>query len=114
MTLAVKRPDLRLHALDRSPAAIELARENARRHAVSERIEFVVGDMTSPPSVLVGVDGCRRLEPALRRSEAEWGRLEPEVRDHDPREALVAGPSGLEAYEALVAPAARFCDRGGR
>ena len=35
-------------------------------------------------------------------SEPEWEGLEPEVRDHDPRAALVAGPTGLEAYEALI------------
>jgi len=112
VTLAVKRPDLRLHALDRSPAAIELGRENARRHAVSERIEWVVGDMTSPPSSWsASMDAVVSNPPYV--TEAEWGRLEPEVRDHDPREALVAGPSGLEVYEALVAPAAALLRPGG-
>jgi len=112
VTLAVKRPDLRLHALDRCPAAIELARENARRHAVSERIEWVVGEMTSPPSSWSeSMDAVVSNPPYV--TEAEWGRLEPEVRDHDPREALVAGPSGLEAYAALVAPAAALLRPGG-
>jgi len=38
-------------------------------------------------------------------SAEEWDGLEPEVRDHDPREALVPGPTGLEAYQALVGAA---------
>ncbi|MCH7781227.1 MAG: protein-(glutamine-N5) methyltransferase, release factor-specific, partial [Acidobacteria bacterium] len=39
--------------------------------------------------------------------EAEWAALEPEVRDHDPRGALVAGEHGLEAYRVLI-PQARL------
>jgi release factor glutamine methyltransferase len=112
VTLAVKRPELRVHALDRSPAAVELARENACMHAVSDRIEWVVGEMTSPPSSWSeSMDAVVSNPPYV--TEADWGRLEPEVREHDPREALVAGPSGLEAYEALVAPAATLLRTGG-
>ena len=45
VALAVVRPDLRIHALDRSPTALALARENAARHEVEARIEFVEGDL---------------------------------------------------------------------
>ncbi len=111
IALAVRRPDLRLHALDRSPAALELARENARHHGVDGRIELRHGEMAEPPE-----DWHGRMDAVLSNppyvSEAEWSRLEPEVRDHDPREALVAGPSGLEAYAALVPAAARILRPG--
>jgi len=47
-------------------------------------------------------------------SEEEWRGLEPEVRDHEPREALVPGPTGLEAYAAIAPAAARILAPGGR
>ena len=47
-------------------------------------------------------------------SEREWETLEPEVRDHDPRVALVAGPTGLEAYSALVPSSFVLLRPGGR
>ena len=101
VALAVERPDLRIHALDRSPAALALAQENAVRHAVEARIDFVQGDLACPPQAWRGsVDLVVSNPPYV--SEAEWRTLEPEVREHDPREALVAGPDGLESYRALA------------
>lgn len=112
VTLAVRRGRLRLHALDRSAPAIELARENARDHGVRERIEFVVSDFAAAPA-----DWNGRLDLVLSNppyvGEAEWRTLEPEVRLHDPREALVPGPSGLEAYGSLLPAAARLLRPGG-
>jgi release factor glutamine methyltransferase len=103
VALAVERKDLRIHALDRSPAALALARRNAARHAVETRIEFVEGDLASPPESWRGtVDLVVSNPPYV--SETSWRTLEPEVREHDPREALVAGPTGLEAYRALAPP----------
>ncbi len=101
VALAVERPDLRFYALDRSPAALALARENAARHDVEARIEIVEGDLACPPDSWRGtVDLVVSNPPYV--SEADWRALEPEVREHDPREALVAGPTGLEAYRALA------------
>jgi len=104
ITLARRRPGLRLCALERSPEALSLARANAARHRVEERIEFRQGDFGQPPPDWLGhIDLVLSNPPYV--AEGEWARLQPEVRDHEPREALVAGASGLEAYEAL-APAA--------
>lgn len=105
VTLAVRRPGLALHALDVSPAALELAAENARVHGVAQRVEIALGDLARPPRAWLGTMDVVVSNPPYV-SESEWRTLEPEVRDHDPREALVAGPTGLEAYVAL-APAAR-------
>ena len=96
MSSAERRP-----ALDRSPAALALARENAARHGVEARIEFVEGDLACPPDSWLGKMDLVVSNPPYV-SEAEWRTLEPEVREHDPREALVAGPSGLETYRALA------------
>jgi release factor glutamine methyltransferase len=112
IALAVRRPDLRLHALDRSRAALAQAGENARRLGVERSIEFHHGEMAALPEAWNGmIDAVLSNPPYV--SEAEWSRLAPEVRDHDPREALVAGPSGLEAYTVLAPAAARALRTGG-
>ena len=105
VTLAVQRPDLAVHALDTSEDALNVARSNAAAHGVGDRIEFVHGDLADPPA---GWRGRMSLvvsnPPYVAESELEG--LQREVRDHDPRVALVSGPTGLEAYEALI-PASR-------
>jgi release factor glutamine methyltransferase len=101
VALAVTRRDLELYALDRSEDALELARDNARRHEVEDRIEFRRGELEAPPEEWwERMDTVVSNPPYVRADE--WARLEPEVRDHDPQGALVAGPTGLEAYQALI------------
>jgi release factor glutamine methyltransferase len=105
VSLASARERFRLHALDSSAAALEVARSNARRHGVEQRIDFRRAAMGEPPAVWMGrIDLVISNPPYV--SEDEWAGLEPEVRDHDPRGALVAGPTGLEGYRELL-PAAR-------
>jgi release factor glutamine methyltransferase len=105
VSLASVRRRLALHALDSSPAALEVARSNARRHGVEDRIDFRLAALAAPPREWRGKMDLVLSNPPYV-SEEEWNSLEPEVREHDPREALVAGPTGLEAYRELL-PAAR-------
>ena len=107
VTAAVKRHDLRLHALDRSGAALDVARSNALRHGVADRIEFVEADFATPPEAWFGTAHTVVSNPPYVR-ETEWAALEPEVRDHDPKGALVPGERGLEAYRALIPQARRL------
>jgi len=101
VTLAFKRPDLTIHALDRSEDALDVARANAMDHGVDARIEFVRGDLAAPPADWRGRISLVMSNPPYV-PECELEGLQSEVRDHDPRIALVAGPTGLEAYEALI------------
>jgi len=112
VTLALRRPDLSLFALDLSPDALALARHNASRHGVEERIRFACADLADPPADWLGRMHAIVSNPPYV-PEADWRALEPEVRDHDPREALVPGPDGLEAYRALAPAAARLLVPGG-
>jgi len=113
ISLAIARPDLSVEALDRSPAALELARDNARRLGVERRVRFIERDLADPPeSWARSIDLVVSNPPYV--SESEWARLEPEVRDHDPREALVAGPAGDECYRALSPVVRGLLNRGGR
>ena len=111
IALAVARPDLELWALDLSPQALALAQENAELHGVASRIRFELGDMAAPPAAWRGQMRLVLSNPPYVAA-AEWEALEPEVR-RDPRAALVAGPSGLEAYEALAGPARELLAPGG-
>jgi len=47
-------------------------------------------------------------------SEAEWQQLMPEVRDYEPRQALLAGADGLDVYRRLIPQAATHLNPGGR
>jgi len=104
-------PSARLTATDISPAALEIARANAAEHGVAERIEFLPGDL------LAAVPEERRFDFILSNppyvSEAEAQRLPREVKDHEPRAALVAGPRGTELIERLVPRAAGRLREGG-
>jgi len=88
--LAVLRPEWSVVALDSSSAA-DLSDLSA---AGSRRFDVVV---SNPPYV----------------AEDEWKELAPEVRDHEPKEALVPGPTGLEAYRSLAPAAYRSLAPGG-
>ncbi len=110
---AVKRPDLRLRALDRSRPALDVARGNARTHGVTDRVEFAEADFADPPGAWFGTGHTVVSNPPYIR-EADWAELEPEVRDHDPKAALVPGEDGLEAYRALIPQARRLLVSDGR
>lgn len=112
VALAVGQPRLELHALDSSAEALDLARENAALHGVAGRIELRAGDLAAPPAEWLGrMDVVVSNPPYV--AEDEWRRLEPEVREFDPRPALVPGPSGLEAYPALGRSARGLLRDGG-
>lgn len=103
ITLATILAQARILAVDRSPEALAVARANAERHGVLHKIEWVEGDLLSPLEErgLNGkVDVIVCNPPYV--SEAEWERLQPEVRQFEPRSALVAGPNGTEYHERLL------------
>lgn len=101
----------RILAIDASEEALALARRNAAELGFDDRIEFFEGDLVAPLRELEPVDLITANLPYV--SEAEWEDCEPEVREHDPRLALVAGPDGLELIERLVAEAPEVLAPGG-
>jgi release factor glutamine methyltransferase len=104
-------PNCRVTALDVSPAALEVGRRNAAEHGVAAQIELVESDLFSavPPE--------RRFDFVVSNppyvSEAEMESLPPDVRQSEPREALLAGPSGMEVIRLLVPQAAERLVPGG-
>lgn len=112
VALALARPDLRIVALDRSEDALAVAKENVDRHGVGARVECRLGDLASLPAAWSGAFDAVVSNPPYV-SEAEWLGLAPEVRDWEPKDALVPGPTGNEAYDALAAAAQRLLRPGG-
>ncbi|WP_305044048.1 peptide chain release factor N(5)-glutamine methyltransferase [Geoalkalibacter sp.] len=109
ISLAVERPAWQVTALDVSPAALEVAQGNARRHGVAERLRFLPGDLAQLPDEQF--DLIVANPPYI--PSADLAGLMPDVRDHEPHLALDGGPDGLAAYRALAAQAASRLRSGG-
>jgi release factor glutamine methyltransferase len=98
IALAVERPRARVTATDISEAALEVARRNARRHSVADRVRFVRADLFGDAADVCDlvVANPPYVPERARRS------LQPEVRDHEPAVALFAEDEGLGVIRRLV------------
>ncbi|MEW6302618.1 MAG: peptide chain release factor N(5)-glutamine methyltransferase [Verrucomicrobiota bacterium] len=112
IALAVNCPNAHVHAVDISPEALELARENAARHAVQNRLTFHQGDGFAPLPPGVQFDLIVANPPYI--PSAEIATLQPEVCRHDPRLALDGGADGLDFYRRLAVEAKPFLAAHGR
>jgi release factor glutamine methyltransferase len=101
LAIADELPDCELIATDTSAAALDVARANAERLGLSDRVEFVEAMLPGDPGEL---DLIVANLPYV--AEREWAGLEPEVTKWEPREALLAGPDGLETIRAAIPAAA--------
>jgi release factor glutamine methyltransferase len=93
--------------VDRSPQALAMARANAERLGLALRARFIEGDWAS------GLDARFDLILANPPYIGTGESLPPEVRDHEPAEALYAGTDGLDAYRAIVPDLPRLIAPGG-
>lgn len=114
VTLAVHLPQARIIALDISTAALKVARQNAQRHGVDHRIGWLVSDLLA---ALIDRTACGGADFIVANppyvSTAEFHRLPREVRDHEPRLALLAGPDGLIVHRRLLQESQRCLRPGG-
>ncbi len=108
VTLACKLPRAAVTAVDISAAALEVARCNAKRHGAA--IEFLPGSLFQPVAGRY-FDLIVSNPPYIPSSEID--RLEPEVRDYDPRGALDGGADGLDIYRNLIPAAGEFLNPHG-
>ncbi len=116
VALAHERPDIRVLAIDRSARALQVAAANVARHGLSRRVRLVRGDLLTA----VGDGGRARIPRAdlivsnpPYVTAAEWKRLPPEIRDFEPRGALVGGKDGLAFYRRLARQAPERLAAGG-
>lgn len=108
--LAERLPSVTVLAVDREDAALTLARENAAARSCGARVEFVRSDWFTamPPAPY---DIIVSNPPYL--SEAELVDVAPEVRDFEPRSALVAAEDGLGDLLKIISGAGEHLRRGG-
>ena len=103
LAVADELEDARVTAIDTSFDAVRVAKANTERLGLTDRVDVVLRG----PSSLTGAEPDDRAFDLLLAnlpyvSEDEWQDLAPEIREYEPREALVAGQTGLEAIEALA------------
>jgi release factor glutamine methyltransferase len=112
LALAVKCPALTVVAVDVSAEALRLARDNATRLSVLERIRFSESDGFAALAPEAGFHLIIGNPPYI--PSAEIDRLQPEVRDFEPRGALDGGADGLDFYRRLAREAKPFLRREGK
>ena len=99
LALAKEFPGAEIYATDISPAALEIARSNAARHQLEARIRFRETDLLQGLEH-AAFDFVVSNPPYVGESEADTVQLE--VRKFEPRDAVFAGPTGLEVIERLI------------
>jgi release factor glutamine methyltransferase len=112
LTLLAERNDARARAVDLSPAALDVAQRNAQALGVDGRVAFVQSDWFA--QVTGQYDLIVSNPPYIATSEV--ADLSPDVRDWEPRMALVPANddgTGLAAYRLICAQAPRFLRAGG-
>ncbi len=112
IALAAKAPQAMIHASDISPDALALARENAAKSNVAERIIFHEGDGFAVLPGGLQFDLVVSNPPYI--ASEEISTLQKEVRDFDPRVALDGGGDGLDFYRRLAKEAPSFLKPGGK
>lgn len=95
LAIADELPGSAVTATDTSAAALEVACANAERLGLAERVRFLPGSIPEGESFDLVLANLPYV------AESDWPSLQPEVTQWEPREALLAGPDGLDAYRAL-------------
>jgi release factor glutamine methyltransferase len=111
VALARELPAMSWIAVDVSAPALEVARENARRHSVAERIAFLRGDLLSPLRPGTRFEIITANLPYV--AQAEWEQLPKEIRDYEPKGALLGGEDGLDLLKQLCRQAHTYLAAGG-
>ncbi len=109
VALACELPDARVIATDLSKRALALARRNAARHGVANRIDFFAADTLQP------IDGRAEIIAANLPyvTTADWLATPPEIREWEPRRALDGGADGLRDIRKIFRQAPEKLALGG-
>src|SRR4029078_11189506 len=95
LAIADELPGCEVTATDTSAAALDVARANAETLRLSSRVRFLPGSIPDGEFDLIVAN-----LPYV--AESEWPSLQPEITDWEPREALLAGPDGLDAIRGFL------------
>lgn len=110
LALAKMLPAAQVVAVDKSAAALGLARENAERNGLAERVTWLESDW------FAGVPREERFALIVSNppylSIRETAEAPADVREHEPADALVAGPDGLDALRIIIREASEHLAAG--
>ncbi len=109
--LAKHLPQSTVTAIDISPAAIAVAEANAVQHSVSERVEFICGDLFEECPTAARYDVIVSNPPYV--ASEEMAALDTGVRDQEPALALDGGEQGVEVIRRLIPEAAQRLNPSG-
>lgn len=111
VAIAVNAPKARVTAVDLSPEALPVARRNAQRHGVADRVTFLCGNLFTPLASEGPFDAIACNPPYVATTDEP--RLQPDVRQHEPPSSLYAGEDGLDVMKRIVAGAPNHLKPGG-
>jgi release factor glutamine methyltransferase len=109
VVLAQEIPAARVVATDISSGALEVARRNAIRHSVADRMEFIQGDLCA--TTTGAFDIIVSNPPYI--ADAAYPLLPEGIRAFEPRQALIAGPEGVDFHRRIIGEGARRLKGGG-
>jgi len=109
LAVADELPECAVTATDTSTGALAVARANAERLGLADRVHFFAGTLPPLDDSDAGFDLVLANLPYV--AERDWPLLQPEVTRWEPREALLAGPDGLDAYRAFIPECGRALTR---
>ncbi len=112
ISMAKEMPQARIWATDISSEALDLAQLNAKKHGVSDRIEFYQGDLWGPMRDRDAAFDIILSNPPYV-SDEEYEGLPPEVRDYEPRVALGGYEGGMYYIERIIAEGSDFMNPKG-
>ena len=109
ISLAKNLPEAKVIGIDSSPEAFKLARKNADYHQVTARCRFMEGHLLDP--LAEKVDLIVSNPPYIPKREID--KLEPQIRDFEPREALDGGEDGLHYIRQLIENSPEYLNPNG-
>jgi release factor glutamine methyltransferase len=114
VSLAKNLSNVDIYTNDISQDALSLAKENIQRHGVVDKVHLLDGDFFGAfcnSAEKEYIDFIVSNPPYI--SESEWNELDPEVKEHEPWQALVGGEDGLCFYRKIIKDAADWLRPGG-
>lgn len=111
LTLAAERPELSVDLTDLSAPALAVAERNAASLGVQDSVHIYEGDLFGaiPAGARYRLIACN--PPYVPESDAS--ELAPEILGHEPRGAVISGPTGFEIHRRLVEGGGDFLEPGG-
>lgn len=109
VSIAVMLENARVYSCDISPDSLSVAIMNAERHNVRERMCFFHGhifDALKTRDILLKADFIVSNPPYV--AEEEWGKLQPEIVQYEPKQALIGGEDGLDFYRTIISEAGEW------